>query len=356
MSSWYDLIQQIKVSINKEVEEIPSLSDFAKQLGYSYFYLAKKFHQVEGISFREYTLNQKIHRAASDIYYTSQKIINIAVKYGYSSQEAFTRAFVRVYGITPALYRKLEKPTPTAQKSELLGRNGFIASQKIKGVKSMKLYVKQMFDWNCYAYYAENVDKQYWEYFKSELWWQVGNSFIKQFDNLKDFKYCAANFTKYGDTCIKQQLKLLPSPWENALSLFIAEINKIDVDWYVHGSAAMALWGIDVAPKELDIIILNYSDFDKVRNLFYKYAIKPIERCDNWIMSGLGNIFMEAVITLAFHNKEVKPYDMSKLGKIIHNGQEIYISSLQMLKQDNDRFGRPDRVAMIEEKITDIVF
>ena len=33
-------------------------------------------------------------------------------------------------------------------------------------------------------------------------------------------------------------------------------------------------------------------------------------------MSGYGEIFMEAVIGIAFHNKELEPYDMSKLGRI----------------------------------------
>ena len=215
----------------------------------------------------------------------------------------------------------------------------------------MKLYVKQMYDWNCYAYYAEDVDEQYWDYFKSELWWPVGNSFIKQYDNVADFEYCAENFTKHGEEMIKQELKLLPSPWQKALELFAAEMEKLNVPWYVHGSVAMALWGIDVTPRNLDIIVPNYSDFDKVRSQFYKLAIRPIERCDNWVMSGGGTIFMEAAISIWCHNKELEPYDMSGHKKVIHNGHEIFIESLEMLKQANERYDRPERVALIEERM-----
>lgn len=215
----------------------------------------------------------------------------------------------------------------------------------------MKIYVKQMYDWNYYAYFAEDVDEKYWNYFKENLWWQVGNNFVKSFDNVKDFEYCADNFTKYGETAIKQQLKIIPAPWEKALDLFIPEIEKLGVDWYIHGSVAMALWGIDVAPKDVNIIIPNYSDFDRVRDHFCKYAIRPIERCENWIMSGLGEIFMEAVIGISFHNKELEPYDMSKLGKINYNGTEVYVSGLEMLRQDNINYHRMDRVKAIEDKI-----
>ena len=215
----------------------------------------------------------------------------------------------------------------------------------------MKIYVKQMYDWNYYAFFAENVDEKYWDYFKENLWWQIGNSFTKSYDNVKDFEYCADNFTRYGETAIKQQLKILATPWKKALNLFITEINKTGVNWYVHGSTAMALWGIDVAPKDVNIIIPNYSDFDKVRNHLYKFAIRPIERCENWLMSGLGEIFMEAVIGVTFHNIELEPYDMKRLGKVIYNGMEVHVSSLEMLRHDNMNYNRPERVKLIEEKI-----
>lgn len=215
----------------------------------------------------------------------------------------------------------------------------------------MKLYVKQMCDYNCYAYCAEDVDQQYWDYFKSELWWQLGNGFIKTYDNVKDFEYCTENFTKYGEISIKQQLKISPVPWEKALDLFVPEMKKIGVDWFIHGSTAMALWGMDVQPKDINIIIPNYSDFEKVRNHFYKLAIKPFERCDNWLMSGLGCVFLEANISFAFHNKELEPYDMRRHDRLLYNGEYIYVSTLEMLKQDNECYGRPERVKLIEEQI-----
>jgi len=215
----------------------------------------------------------------------------------------------------------------------------------------MKLYVKQMYDWNSYAYFAEDVAEEHWEYFKNSLWWQIGNSFIKQYADVENFTYCAENFAKHGETAVKQQLKMLPTPWEKALDLFIPEIEKLGVYWYVHGSAAMALWGIDVSPKDVNIIVPNSSDFDKVRNHFYRYAIKPIERCENWLMSGLGEIFMEAAVEIAFHNKELEPFNMDTLGKAAYKGAEIYLSSLEMLRQDNLNFNRPERVDAIEEKI-----
>lgn len=348
MFSWYDEIQKIKSWIDSNMEEDISLSRLSDYSGYSPFYLSRKFHELEGISLKEYLLISKIQHAARQLIETDYRITDIAMRHGYSSQEAFTRAFMKVYGITPWSYRKLQKPSPNSVRSRLLHSVGFT---KPIGGKDMKIYVKQMYDWNYYAFFAEDVDEKYWDYFKENLWWQIGNSFIKSFDNVRDFEYCAENFTKYGETAIKQKLRLIPAPWEKALDLFISEIQKVGVDWYIHGSTAMKLWGIDVEPKDVNIIIPNYSDFDKVRDHFCRFAIRPIERCEDWVMSGLGEVFMEAVISIAFHNKELEPYDMNKLGKISFKGTDVYVSSLEMLKQDNLNFNRPDRVKAIEEKM-----
>ena len=347
---WHELVQIMKRWIEEDIEDIPPLPALSERLGYSQFYATRKFHEIEGVSFREYVTGRKIMRAAADLYLTTERTIDIAMKYGYSSQEAFARAFAKVYGVTPGAYRRMPKPTPSAEKDELLRYRGPSAPIEIKGGRKMQLSVKQMYDWNCYAFVAEDVDEKYWEYFRSGLWWQLGSSFIKSYDNVQDFAYCAENFAKYGEVSIKQQLKLLPTPWETALELFIAEVNKLGVDWYIHGSVAMALWGIDVVPKDINVIFANYSDFDKVRAHLCKLAIGPIERCDNWVMSGLGQLFMEATIGIAFHNRELEPFDMSRLGKVEYRGMPVHLSTLEMLRQDNEGYDRPEMVRLIEKR------
>ena len=215
----------------------------------------------------------------------------------------------------------------------------------------MKLYVKQMYDWNYYACYAEDVDEKYWNYFKTELWWQLGNGFIKTYYNVEWFEYCAKIFMEFGEDSVNQSLKIAKAPWQEALQWLIIEMKKTGAPWYLHGSTAMALWGIDVEPRDINIIVANYSDYDRVREHFYQYAIKPFQRCGNWVMSGLGTVFHQANIGFSFNNKELEPYDMSTLRKTEYKGEVLYISTLEMLKRDNESYGRPERVEQIEEKI-----
>lgn len=215
----------------------------------------------------------------------------------------------------------------------------------------MKLSVKQMYDWNCYAYCAEEVEEKDWEYFQNELWWQLGNSFIKTFDNVEGFPYCAENFKKYGEISIGQALKRLPVPWEKALSRLLPLLDEIGAPWYLHGSAAMALWGIPVEPGNINVIFPNAPDFDRVRKHLEKLAIKPFQRCDNWVMSGLGEIFLEANIGFSFHNPQEEPFDMETLAKVAYDGRTVFLSTLEMLRADNLGFGRPERVRLIEERM-----
>lgn len=45
--------------------------------------------------------------AALELQSGSEKIIDIALKYGYESPDAFTRAFQKLHGITPSAAREL---------------------------------------------------------------------------------------------------------------------------------------------------------------------------------------------------------------------------------------------------------
>ena len=89
-----------------------TLEMLAGKLNYSPFYCTRQFHKYAGISLRNYIRLRKVSSAVIDLRDTGLRIIDIAVKYGFSSQEAFTRSFKNAYGMTPNEYRKMPKPLP----------------------------------------------------------------------------------------------------------------------------------------------------------------------------------------------------------------------------------------------------
>ena len=66
------------------------------------------FAALTDMSLSEYVRKRRLTRAAYDIQNTNEKLINIAVKYGYSSADSFGLAFKSFHGVTPSDARKTD--------------------------------------------------------------------------------------------------------------------------------------------------------------------------------------------------------------------------------------------------------
>lgn len=114
MCKWQKNIQQmidtIDYYIKKNKEKALSLSNLSKELGYSEFYLSRKFKEISGMQYRDYLRYRRLAFALKELRDTDNGILEIALQYGFSSHEAFTRAFKEAYNITPSEYRQSPKP------------------------------------------------------------------------------------------------------------------------------------------------------------------------------------------------------------------------------------------------------
>jgi len=106
---WNRSIQKMLDCIEENLTRPFTLEMLAKQLNYSPYYCTRQFHKYAGISLRNYIRLRKVSAAVIDLRDTGERIIDIAVKYGFSSQEAFTHSFKRAYGMTPNEYRTMLK-------------------------------------------------------------------------------------------------------------------------------------------------------------------------------------------------------------------------------------------------------
>ena len=62
------------------------------------------------MQFRDYLRLRKLAFALKEVRDSDKSFLDIALDYGFSSNEAFTRAFKGTYGMTPSEYRKKPKP------------------------------------------------------------------------------------------------------------------------------------------------------------------------------------------------------------------------------------------------------
>lgn len=72
----------------------------------SEYHFKRMFSFLTGISLTEYIRRRRLTLAALELTNSDIKVIDLAVKYGYSSPDSFTRTFQSVHGITPTEARK----------------------------------------------------------------------------------------------------------------------------------------------------------------------------------------------------------------------------------------------------------
>ncbi|MGX7227680.1 helix-turn-helix transcriptional regulator [Enterococcus malodoratus] len=72
----------------------------------SQYHFKRMFVFLIGIPLSEYIRRRRLTMAALDLQNTDDKVIDIAVKYGYSSADAFSRAFQGMHAVTPSQARK----------------------------------------------------------------------------------------------------------------------------------------------------------------------------------------------------------------------------------------------------------
>ncbi len=116
MYEWQRQIQKmidvIDLYIKKNDSESLSLGHLSKESGYSEFYISKKFKEISGMQFRDYLRYRRLAFTLKELRDTESRILDVALQYGFSSHEAFTRSFKEAYGITPSEYRR--HPIPVA--------------------------------------------------------------------------------------------------------------------------------------------------------------------------------------------------------------------------------------------------
>ncbi len=101
-----NIIQKVLTYIEDHIEEELSLDKIASELNYSKFYMARNFAERTGCTIYKYIQGRRLTLAAQKLVETNEPIVEIAYEAHYSSQQAFTQAFHRVYQCSPQVYRK----------------------------------------------------------------------------------------------------------------------------------------------------------------------------------------------------------------------------------------------------------
>lgn len=140
-----DSIQEMIDWIEDRLKDVFSLEDLASFMGYSPYYCSFKFHQATGISIRRYILLRRLYVSTEDLA-KNRKIIDIALKYSYSSQEAYGRAFKTVFGISPREFQLNHMPVQSFDKLVFNQRRDGFNMNRGAEVNQLKNQKSELFD------------------------------------------------------------------------------------------------------------------------------------------------------------------------------------------------------------------
>lgn len=170
--------------IENNLDNTISYEKIAKISFSSMHQFGRIFSYVVGISLSEYIRRRRLTLAGFDLQSSNEKVIDIAVKYGYESPHSFTRAFVEMHGVTPKQARskgvilksfpKLSFHISINGGTEMNYRIEEKSEIKVVGLRRKIINGDDSVIWN--EFFSTGVNTRIWDEFKlyRPPFWQIG--------------------------------------------------------------------------------------------------------------------------------------------------------------------------------------
>jgi hypothetical protein len=122
----------------------------------------------------------------------------------------------------------------------------------------------------------------------------VEEGFAKSYpSNTPNLNRIYRNFEQYAKEMILQTAEVHSVPWDKSLLAFLQIIENEEINWWLAGSSALAIRGIDIIPHDLDLIVDKASAI-KLGELLLDYLIEPVLPSHGWIADWFGRAFLYA--------------------------------------------------------------
>lgn len=101
--------------IEEDLDDEVDVKVLARMAGTSEYHLRRLFSALAGVPLSEYVRRRRLTRAAAEVLSGQDSLLDIAVRWGYGSNEAFARAFKAMHGVGPQEARTSRKPLRSQQ-------------------------------------------------------------------------------------------------------------------------------------------------------------------------------------------------------------------------------------------------
>lgn len=106
MRKFFEAIDYIEENLTEDI----SIHDIAAVGCYSTYHFCRMFKGLTGESLKTYVRKRRLTEAGKKLYDYPDRLLDLAMEYQFDSHEAFTRAFKKMFYVTPEKYRQYEHP------------------------------------------------------------------------------------------------------------------------------------------------------------------------------------------------------------------------------------------------------
>jgi hypothetical protein len=168
---------------------------------------------------------------------------------------------------------------------------------------------------------------------------------------------CWQNFSSCGERMVRQAARLESVPWRETLHELCRRASDLEAEWWLTGSAALAVRGVSIEPGDLDLVCSDRSAV-LLGRVFGDVMIEPVVRADPaWISEYWGRAFLDARLEWIGGPKpwvdsplpcDYGPAAAARLETVRWEGWKLRVPPLDLQRAVSQRRGLTERVALID--------
>jgi predicted nucleotidyltransferase len=185
-----------------------------------------------------------------------------------------------------------------------------------------------------------------------------GDEFARRFAaDTPDLDRIYGNFERHIVELLDQTARRRAVPWEQALVELSERLDRSGVAWFLCGSTALAVRGIDVEPRDVDLVT---EDHAAVVEALGNALIEPVSRDSErtWVAEWFGRAYLGARVEWiagvypevdeGSSQNEIGPEAASRLERVDWNGRVLLLTPLDLQLAVSAQRGLRGRVEAIQ--------
>jgi len=189
---------------------------------------------------------------------------------------------------------------------------------------------------------------------------EEGERFVRRFPASAPFaRRAALRFEACVPALVRQAAGVEPVPWGRALESVIDRTRESGADWWLTGSAALAVRGLSVQPRDLDLIT-DSEGGERLAEALCDTLVEPLVDA-----GGLGRWWARAFLHARVEwvgevdpavdeggPADFGPYAAARCEEVVWRNHELRVPPLEFQLAVSERRGLEQRAALIREALS----